>query len=84
MTIQKISTEEFEALNLASGRAQLPETSAVRNLDLGEAIKFPCRWNHNSKAGCNGLSTIRVAAIRQGITIRAACRDGTVYVMRVA
>jgi len=65
------------------------EFSAVRQLQPGEAIKFPCRWHHHGKGqgSCAGvLNTLRNGRVH-GFRLHSICHevDGerTVYVGRL-
>ena len=84
---ERISAEEFEAVrqNARMGRGGVPaqESVAVAKLNIGEALKTPCRWMHNKHKVCSGATTVGGYARRHGRTVRTTCRDGTLYVMRI-
>ena len=61
-----------------------PEFIAVRELKAGEAIKFPCRWNHRTpEKGCRGMSAIITIFKQRSWKGHWVCKDGWVYVHRV-
>ena len=78
MAITPITRDEFpQSLNA--------EAQAVSGLKEGTGIKFPCRWKHGGKVNaCAGVGTLRNTAKRYGHTTRFRCKDGTLYVWRVA
>jgi len=82
--VEKIDPLAFPDRLYSKGRAESPEMSAVRRLQIGEAIRFPCRWNHALKSHneCGGYSVVRAAANRQKIEVTVRCREGFVHVMR--
>jgi hypothetical protein len=59
--------------------------TAVRRLQMGEAIRFPCRWDHTSTRNnvCAGYNAAHSAANREGIDVIVRCREQFVHVMRV-
>jgi len=90
MTIEFIRPDEIPR---ARRRSPRPELAAVRGLEVGEAIKFPCRWKHGSgrfpSRDCTGRIGIYQAAHRErsygrSVFVRTACVDGTMYVERLA
>ena len=70
------------------GLAVRPEYEAVRALKIGEAIKFPCTWNHtirfdkyeicNGRAGC--INATRKSPEKY---VQAVCIDKVIYVRRL-
>jgi len=92
--IEKITQQEFDAIPdytyLRGGRPISKEGFAVRQLAVGEAIKMPCRWAHESRhnvhgsTGCGGRAAAYHAAKAVGSKIRTRCQDKTLYVMRMA
>jgi hypothetical protein len=78
MAITPITRDEFPQSSNA-------EAQAVSGLKEGTGIKFPCRWKHGGKVNaCAGAGTLRNTTKRYGHTTRFSCRDGTLYVWRVA
>jgi hypothetical protein len=58
-----------------------PEYEAVKTLEAGEAIKFPCRWNHSKNGNqCSGVAQMFGVAKMMGVQVKAICRDAWVYV----
>jgi hypothetical protein len=64
------------------GHKTRPEYDAVRTLEVGEAIKFPCTWKHNKSGYCSGVLGIR-SAMGKAKPVKPICRDGWVYVHRI-
>lgn len=89
MVVMKIDPQDFPAHGNISKRvgARTEETRALSELKPGEAIKFPCRWNHyvsiRHAESCGGTGVAYGAARRAGFAVKATCRDGSVYVLRV-
>jgi hypothetical protein len=85
--IQRIEWEEFPKPR-QRGKPARPEFDAVRALKIGEAIKFPCTWNHFVKVGrtevCFGKSraqqSMRIKYPKR--YIEALCVDRVIYVRR--
>ena len=73
--------------SLSRGRASSPEMDAAANLEIDQAIRFPCRWNHYSvhrrnakgekviyeNALCGGVTGVYRRANRSGITLKGKC-----------
>ena len=79
VTIERISREEFDAVAKWS-----IESQAIRKLQPGEAIKYPCRWKHSGNTkSCHGAAMAAHAAKRENIHIRFRCYNGSVYVLRL-
>ena len=78
MAIEKILREDFPK----SKNGLSEESAAVMNLQPGEAVKFPCRWEHIGGSHCKGSNNIYTAARRRGFRVSVRCRDKMVYVMR--
>ena len=75
MAITPIAQDEFPG----------GETLAVSDLKEGTGIKFPCRWRHSGKyKSCSGMAILRHAVKGRGHTTTFRCKDGTLYVWRVA
>jgi hypothetical protein len=79
--VTKIDSSEIPE-KLPFGRPKVEEFTAVRELQPGEAIRFPCRWKHSRI--CHGYSSVHSTARRSGFSVDSRCRDGVVYVMRRA
>jgi hypothetical protein len=77
MVVTKIDPQEIPKM----GRPIGEETAAVRALQPGEAIKFPCRWKHSYV--CHGAGSFRASAKDSGFRIITRCKDKMVYVMRI-
>mgnify|MGYP004455511941 CR=1 FL=1 len=62
--------------------------NAVRALEPGMAIKFPCTYPHSkTKLGyiaCNGRSSMYTAGRRAGYKLHTRCVDKVIYVWRDA
>ena len=65
-----------------SGPKTRPEFDAVRALEVGEAIKFPCTWKHGKSGNCYGVLGIR-SAMGKAKPVKVRCNDGWVYVHRI-
>jgi hypothetical protein len=78
-------------------RRTRPEFDAVSKLQVGEAIKFPCTWNHavitvggkRIRETCNGVTGVYIRGRNidrlEGETksrFKALCRGKWVYVYR--
>ena len=89
MAIQSVSQAEFEEAvpdysEHMSGAKLSEESKASITLDIGQAIKFPCRWGHRSRSRrCSGTAIVQQAAKRHDQRLVARCRDGTVWVLRI-
>ena len=71
-----------------SGREAAPEMIAVSNLEVDQAIRFPCHWNHGSlvrtnKDGsmttyenyvCYGSTQAMRRAKKDSIVVKASCK----------
>ena len=80
--VTKIDSSEIPE-KLPFGRPKVEEFTAVRELQPGEAIRFPCRWKHGERSGmCHGYSSVHSTARRAKFRVDSRCRDGVVYVMR--
>lgn len=85
----KIEWDDYPARQDKRRLRARPEYDAVRALKIGEAIKFPCTWNHSVRFGhelCAGKSGSQIA-VRNDYPeryIEAVCRDKVVYVRRTA
>lgn len=79
--IKKISMSDMPIIK--RGRRGQAEYNAVRALEEGEAISFPCRWKH--RTNCSGVANIKVIAQNSQHPrkiISAICIDGIVKVGR--
>jgi len=83
MAVTKIDPREMPEKRQFWGRAVSEETVAIRALQPGEAIKFPCRWKHQH-GNCSGYVSAYTTATKAGFQVTARCRDKVVYVMRTA
>jgi len=87
--VEKISWSELPPRVVRGPVPQL-EFQAVQKLEPGEAIKFPCRWKHSDRGAghlttiCSGVSNAYVHGRVHKLHLQALCRDGIVYVGRVA
>ena len=87
--IQRIEWEEFPARKHRVRAGVRPEFEAVRALKIGEAIKFPCTWNHSIRWGkyeiCAGKAGAQIATRNDNPEryIEATCIDKVVYVRRI-
>ena len=67
-----------------------PEEIAIKELEIGEALRFPCRWKHdpwkdskyNRGDKCRSRSFIHLKAKKFNMKLKATCVDGYVYVLR--
>jgi len=85
MSIESITTEEFErgfGLPIVYGKRPNPETCAVLQLQVGEAIKFPCRWRHNRY--CFGAGMASRSSVKYSQVVKTRCVDKIIYVMRLS
>ena len=65
MAITSVSKQEFEQVKQGHGTVLSEESKAVLALDVGQAIKFPCRWNHKSpRFVCFAGGMVRLTAKR--------------------
>jgi hypothetical protein len=83
MVVTKIDSSEIPAKLPFLGRPVSEETLAIRALQPGEAIKFPCRWKHHH-GNCSGYVAAYSTAAKAGFKLTGRCRDKVVYVMRTA
>ena len=60
-----------------------PEFNAVRTLEVGEAIKFPCTWKHGKSGNCYGVTGIRATMPPPVKEFKFKCKDGWVYAHRI-
>ena len=61
-----------------------PEFDAVRALEVGEAIKFPCTWKHSITTDqCSGTVTLWQIARGFKRKIYTVCSDKWLYVHRI-
>ena len=83
--IRQVRMEDIPGLG-RRGKPAKKEFEAVRNLEVDEAIAFDCQWRHGGPGGssCYGVMNAQANARRKGFSIRATCKDGVVYVGRVA
>lgn len=83
--IVPITEAEFRA---AGGGRHVPrhseESSAIRALAVGEGFKVPCHWRHNSTGSCGGVSIAHSVAKKHSMKVQTRCKDGVLYVFRVA
>lgn len=91
MTIERITREEFEAVPKPRSKGSpSPEVAALRAMNVGEGIKFPCRWKHDTRNRCASHSAIRgikqspLSPVSLGWKLTIRCHQGTVYVLRIA
>ncbi|MAH45504.1 hypothetical protein CMI37_06730 [Candidatus Pacearchaeota archaeon] len=82
MAVTKIDPSEIPEKRQFWGRPVSEETLAIRALQPGEAIKFPCRWKHHH-GNCSGYVAAYSTAAKAGFKLTGRCRDGVVYVMRL-
>ena len=83
MEFMPITKEEFPR-SYTRGKRRSKFALAVETLEVGTGFSTPCIWGHASKTGlCGGISTAHTAAKRGGIRVRACCRDGVFYVIRI-
>ena len=66
-----------------AGHKTRPEFDAVRALEVGEAIKFPCTWKHGNRGQCSSLITIK-STMGKAKPVTVRCKDGWVYVHRLS
>ena len=65
------------------GPKRRPEYDAVRALEVGEAIKFPCTWKHGKSGNCSGVVGIRATMPPPVKEFKFKCKDGWVYAHRI-
>lgn len=80
MAIEKIRPEDFPLDGRSGIRSD--ESAAVKALQPGEAVRYPCRWEHHGSL-CKGYGAAYAMARRSGFRVSIRCRDKMVYVMRV-
>jgi hypothetical protein len=86
--VETVRPEDFPR----SARQIGVEAQAIKELQPGGAIRFPCRWKHSNTSAeevdtggiCGGRGTAYAGARRNGFRVNVRCRDGMVYVMRMA
>ena len=76
--VTKIDLSEMP--EITTSRKPTEEGNAIRALQAGEAVKFPCRWKHGK--GCSGVIVAYSSVRSTGFKVSATCREGTVYVIR--
>ena len=81
MEFTPITKEEFPR-TFTRGKRRTYFALAVETLEVETGFSTPCVWRHTSKR-CGGISTAHTAARRAGIRVRACCRDGVFYVIRI-
>ena len=81
--MEPITKEEFVVLG-RKGRTRNLETVAMLMLAVGTGGKFPCRWKHYPGHSCGGMSVLTAAAKRNGRHLTQRCKDGVLYVWRIA
>lgn len=79
--IKKVGWDEAFPERSPTTTTLSPEMASVKALGPGEAICFPCRWEHRGYL-CNGTALAYQTAHRHGFKIRSTCRDKVVYVGR--
>ena len=83
--IIKIDPSEMPDMSRGTNQA---EYDAVRALEAGEAIKFPCRWPHKGvrtiRYQCNAILYVRVIGQKARFSLSAKCHEGWVYVHRLS
>jgi len=82
MEFTPITKEEFPR-TFTRGKGRSKFALAVETLEAGTGFSTPCVWRHASNRLCGGISTAHTAAKREGIRVRACCRDGVFYVIRI-
>ena len=95
-TIWNVEPDEIpEAFLQGSPKGTPPsaEGNAIRGLQEGKTIAFPCRWKHSEQKSrklkngkwsyhrvCMGTNFAHVTANRDGFRIKSTCKDKIVYV----
>ena len=83
MEFTPITKEEFPTA-YTRGKRRTYFALAIETLEVETGFSTPCVWRHASEMGlCGGISTAHTAATRGGIRVRACCRDGVFYVIRI-
>lgn len=77
--IEEITSEEFYSVR--KGKTLAPELVAVRALQPGQAIKFPCRWPHGR--GCQGAAAAHITIRKMNFKIQTSCVDKILRVQRL-
>ena len=81
--IERITKEEFMAIR--NRRNPGPLNTEIREVQVGDAFKTGCQWKHaEATNGCNGAAIARDIAKRMGKKLTCRCKDGTLYIMRIA
>ena len=77
--IEQVDIDDIPEKVFRGAGERAEEYSAVRSLDVGQAIAFPCRWHHSGNGGsqCAGVMNINNIARRYGWELRATCTDET-------
>ena len=81
MAIEKIRPEDFPRSERGLYLGVSEESTAVRALQPGEAVRYPCRWEHHGSL-CKGYGVAYAMARRSGCRVSIRCLDKMVYVMR--
>ena len=95
-TIWNVEPDEIPEAFLPGYRKGLKssaEGNAIRALQEGKTIAFPCRWQHTEQKNrklkngkwsyhrvCMGANFAHVTANRHGFRIKSTCKDKIVYV----
>ena len=84
--ITNIPFEDFPDHPSNTRSVSKTEWNAVRDLKRGEAIQFPCRWQHQTLNGydvCTARGRVRTIGSRLKRELQASCVDKLLYVRRV-
>ena len=68
------------------GRGRMnPETIASDGLQVGQALKLPCRWEHlgTGNSTCSGAFSIRKRGQHLGRKLTTMHHEGYLYVLRL-
>lgn len=80
--VEGITKEEFYKAVEGTKSIRSPEVAELSTLNITGAFKVPCRWGH--KPSCSGAKQLRQAAKKMDMKIIVSCKEGTVYVLRIA
>ena len=81
--VEYISVEDVPQHPNRKGRPLAPHLVAVRTLEPGMAIRFPCHYGHNKKRReCGGRPAVYLAAKNEGFKVHTRCMDKVFYVWR--
>tara|TARA_R100000306_G_C4372241_1_gene140492 strand:+ start:162 stop:497 length:336 start_codon:yes stop_codon:yes gene_type:complete len=86
MTVERIDPDQMPAsANTGNGRPMSLEASALAEMQVGDAIRFPCRWYDSPShtiSECSGRMLMYQAARRQGMTVTTVHMniEGTDYI----